>query len=163
MAYPRYQLSRAYKRVFDSSPATSTFTSTTPAQIDAALDLAIAAQVGDGIEVAVGCIWAAAAVTYHGCIDVLSQTPTTYFSSGTATPLTYGIPQWASSSSTTGSAAAGAAGGPFIYTVVSNDLSAAGLISLRPMAFLSAAGSRSLTAAAGFFFSAKNIGPVDPN
>jgi hypothetical protein len=165
MAYPRYLRSRDHKFVRRTSVTTATFTTTTAAQIDTTLDITLAARSGDTIECGVSAFWAGSANSEYGALDVatiVSSSIVNYFSNGTGTHAQYGVVAWMSNHTVVTNEPP--AGGSFMYDVQSGDLSG-GLVTLRLVGYLSAAGSRALTVSAALplQFWAKNLGPQDPN
>jgi hypothetical protein len=160
---PRHQLARAFKVVQDTSLTTVAFTSTTvPAQIDSALDITLSARLDDMVECGLSAYWVGSTSTnIAGLIDILSVTSGRYHWTGTTSLGTRGVPGWASGDTTSGSMVGTPITGSVIRAVTADDL-ASGIITLRPVGWISAAGTRSLHTA-GMQFWAKNLGPVDPN
>lgn len=162
MAYPRFQTSRAHKLARrESTDITVTQTARTTAT-DTALDLVLAAQVGDVIEIV------------PAFMVANNNTDTNTFLCDVATIVSAAVVSWVSGSgSTTGIPAMNGYGatptprvpitGAVPYTVVSGDLSG-GLVTFRLYAFVTG-GSYNLYArvVAPFVWMARNIGPVDPN
>lgn len=164
MAYPRFRLARAFRYKTLASATTTTFTTTTPVQIDATLDLVLEAQVGDVIECGISAYWPPSTVAYYGTLDVQAVQSGIYWSSETTTADAGGVPAWQSSSTPTGSSVSSSARGSVMRQIVASDIDANGRVTMRPMGFLSAAGSRALTVstATRFHFWVKNLGPPDP-
>lgn len=160
MSYPRSQRSRAFRSVTDTSLTTATFTTTTPTQIDASLDLTIEAQVGDIIECGLAGFWDGAAQTYSGAIDIYSVNSGIYHWTGTTSAASTGNPGWMSGRSSTGSLVGTPIAGSIMRAAVSGDLSS-GQLTVRPLAYLTSAGSRTINSA-GLHFWVKNLGPSDP-
>lgn len=159
MAYPRSRRSRAHKTVRRTSGnitlaavggAPGPFT-----VIDAALDLAIAAQVGDVLEVHFSALVQPPSTTgcgFNACSMVSGAAVNNY------APGIYGHASWwHPQSSTLGN------GSPIFYTVVAGDISS-GNVTTRIRYTTDGTGNTTLWASTSFplEFTVKNLGPPSP-
>lgn len=161
MSYPRYQAARGFKTARRTAGNVSSPTGW--GNFDTALDLVLAAQVGDYIEASVS----AFVNSENGevALDVgtlVSAAIVNVFSTGTTESSTgSGVAGWFQSNSIFNSI-----GSPILYPLVAGDLSA-GTVTLRlRIRNTNAPGagkSIRANAAQPFVWTVKNLGPADPN
>lgn len=157
----RYALARAFKKA-QRTAGHVTFSSTTPTALDTALDLTLAASVGDEIEVGVNGAWGGSGTTNYGALDVASLvagSAVNWWGTGIG-GANYGIVGWLSLNANQDRIF----GGSKLRTIVAGDI-ASGYVTLRLFGWVTTAGSKQVFAdtALPFQFWAKNLGPVDPN
>lgn len=161
MAYPRFQLARTFKTARRASTS-PTYALTTWGDVDTALDLTLAAQVGDMIEVEANGLWGNEASTAHymDVVTVVSATPVNSFGTqGAVSTTSHGIQAWQAITANYSMIAGGG-----IYPIVAGDLSS-GYVTLRLRRRGETASTKTLYAVADqpFQWWVKNLGPVDPN
>lgn len=158
MGYPRYQLSQAFKMT-QHAGSNVAITSTSFVAVNTALDIPLAAQVGDVIEASVS-------LTTQNQASILNLDAATVISGSVVNRFNptsnFGNPGWC----VRGNDYFPATGSTW-YTLVAGDI-ANGLVTVRLLARIEAAGSRTILgqAVAGeppIRFFAQNLGPVDPN
>lgn len=160
MAYGMYQASRAFKFARITS-GDFTFTSTTFVDLSSAVDLTLAAQVSDVIEVGMAFTTMNSGGSNLNAFDVqtrVSSAGVNYISGG----LTDGVAGWRAQNPTAANLMA--ITGSYFYTVTAGDLSG-GTITLRPRGRVNA-GTATVSADGtqrAFFWFARNLGPMDPN
>lgn len=155
MAYPRFQLARSFKVSAPYRGANVLVNGVAYADIPtilATMDIVLAAQVGDVCEVVLSGMWGAEAVESY--LDVVTVAGGNYFHGGANNGIQGG---YGESGVARGFTAVGH------YALVAADL-ASGAVTLRPRAKTAAAANKTFFGGAwGFMFTAKNLGPVDPN
>ncbi len=162
MAYPRYQRARDFKRA--RRTAGNVTISTSLANVDTALDISLAAQVGDYIEYGV-----LAHITLINGSDaafdvatIVSGSVVNYFGGSTLAvgngPWYFGPPSGA------GTSIPLMMSGSMLYPLVAADISA-GTVTLRLRCIGGGSGAVSLKASSTEPLTvwAKNLGPADPN
>jgi hypothetical protein len=157
VAYPRFQRARQFKRVLHDIGGTITINSATLAAIGATPDIALAAQVGDVIEVGAG-IQAgdsvANSIEFSGA-TIVSGNPVTYWHGGTNTG---SIGHW-----TIRGGDYHAGGGVILLPpLVAGDI-AAGTVTLRLLGRAPTARVIFANSTVPLLWWAKNLGPSDPN
>lgn len=162
MSYPRFQLARSFKRAQRTS-GNITLNQTAATDVDAGLDLILAAQVGDLIEYGIsGRTDATASDVGFDVYTWVAGAPVSSFGPGLTTGLAAaaGVPHWYAPASAFRSIEGPMLGPPLI----AGDLSG-GLVTLRLRYAKSAATAKTLNADAATPLTvwAKNLGPADPN
>lgn len=164
MAYPRHRLARAHKFVTRTS-GDLTLNSTSWADlpgVGTSLDIVLAAQVGDTIEVGVSMALGGNTVySFMNVATIVAAAVVNYVIAVPSSSSGAGVKAWQQ----TGNVASDAGlGGSVMYTLVAGDISA-GTVTLRPRYRTGTAANKTLngTAADPFHFWAKNLGPQDPN
>lgn len=165
MSNPRFQLSRGHKIVRRSS-GNITINGTTWANLDTGLDITLAAQIGDDIQVGINGRWENGGTGTNALLDVatlVSGSVVNYFGGAVETNTGEGIPGW-SSGEQGGVNYNTDIGAPRHRTLVSGDISS-NTVTLRLRCKTAAAQNRVLRADSGLplEFWARNIGPADPN
>lgn len=169
MSYPRHQLARAFKKV---SRTTGDLTVNTPLGTwqelaaetggpgTGGLDIVLAAQVDDVIEVGMSAIWGNEAVVGYLDVAFIVSAAVAGYVGGAGGAAEAGVPAWRASASVFGPVAGGD-----LKTVTAPLLTAAGTLQLRPYVRTGTVGNRTLFASADnpFKWWAKNLGPSDPN
>lgn len=155
MGNPRFRTARAHKHLTRSAgdiTATTTWTDVT------GMEIVLAAQVGDTIEVGCNGIWASdgAGQGRLDVVSIVSSAPVGYWNGSGAAA---GVQAWLA----TTASVIFPFGGSIMKDIVSGDLSA-GLVTLRLRSSVSSS-TRSLFASGSnvLHFYAKNLGPADPN
>lgn len=159
MAYPRFQLSRSFKKAIRTAGSLAlNSTAWADLPVTGALDLVLAAQVGDEIEVACNGVYANEGVEAAlNVATIVSGAPVNHVGPAAATD--YGLPGWYGAPSISSTI-----GAPALYTVVAGDL-VGGAVTLRIRYQTKQAAVKTLYASAAlpFRWHAKNLGPADPN
>lgn len=171
MSYPRFQLARSHKFVRRmtgtamtlSGASTSTWyelATATNGPGTGGFDLTLGCQVGDVIEAQLnGLTGTEATNIYTDIATLVAAAPVNYFGSG-GTAAGGGVSAWRGEAG-----AIDSFNGAAWYTIQAGDISS-GLVTFRPMArFNTAATAKTIYGNPDwpFFFSVKNLGPVDPN
>lgn len=159
MSYPRYKLARSHKFATRTSGDVS-ITTTSYMDVDTGIDIVLAAQVDDVIEVGATLRWAASTVySFMDVATIVSATPVNYLSGAGSSG--EGIPSWFGDGGASGMNLW--AGGGTRYKIVTGDLSS-GYVTLRLRAKVNTS-SRLLKAnsTVPFRWWADNIGPQDQN
>lgn len=154
MTKPRFALARAFKFASRSS-GNLTLNSTSFANVDTGLDLVLAAEVGDVIEVGVSVVMGAEAViAMFDVYTIVSASPVTGFGG------TNGVSGWYVSALADNMHV----GGSVMSTLVAGDISS-GTVTLRLRYKTGTAANKTLLAntANPLHFWAKNLGPADPH
>lgn len=161
MAYPRFQLARGFKL---ARIASGDFTKTSSSFVDlsTAVDLTLAGQVGDVVEVGVSMAASNANNSATLCLDAVTRVSgaaVNFVSGG----LLDGVSGWRQQAPTGGTLMGIIGSHP--YTLVAGDLSA-GTVTLRLQTRSNAAGVMTFYAdgtSRAIVWWVKNLGPVDPN
>lgn len=159
MAYPRYRAARAHKVTSRTSGNISAVASVTYVNVDTALDITLAAQVGDVLEVVLSALTTTAAGSGHGynACSVVSGSAVNNYATGSIGHAAW----WCPANFSAGRNSAGS----LFYTVVASDLSS-GFVTTR-LRYINDIASGTHTIFAGsllaLVFGVKNLGPADPN
>ena len=159
----RFQKARAFKHTRRQS-TDITMNSTNWANVDTALDLVLAANVGDVLEAHLNLVCGNQTPdAYFDVATIVSSSPVNSFGKAgaveTAPSGTLGVPGWYCRGSAYDKAA-----GVAMYTVVAGDRDASGYVTLRLRYATSTATNRTLYASVyPILWGVKNLGPVDPN
>jgi hypothetical protein len=164
MAYPRFQMARSYKYKNRTS-GDITLNSGTWADVDTGLDVTLAAQVGDVIEV--GGSWLVAGSTttavFFDAVSIVSAAPVNSWGiDGAVGTSVEGIQAWRCDSNSIGLNQK--ASGGMMRVLLAGDI-ASGFVTVRLRYKQGTAGAQAMynNANRAVQFWAKNLGPVDPH